>query len=93
MKIKEALDEKKIHCVIATAVWYEGISIRSLNVIINAAGGKSEIRTLQTIGRGLRVTDEKKTVIIWDVWDISHRYLIEHAGERLCTYMDSGWLG
>lgn len=93
MKVKEALDEKKIHCVIATAVWYEGISIRSLNCIINAAGGKSEIRTLQTIGRGLRVTDEKKSVIIWDLFDTSHHFLISHFGDRMCTYSDQGWLG
>jgi len=66
--------------------------MRYFNVIINAAGGKSEIRTLQTIGRGLRVTKDKKDVIIYDLWDVSHRFLIEHSGERICTYMDQGWM-
>ena len=92
VETKEALDAKHIKCVISTVIWYEGISIRSLNVIINAAGGKSEIRTLQTIGRGLRVTKDKKDVIIYDLWDVSHRFLIEHSGERICTYMDQGWM-
>jgi superfamily II DNA or RNA helicase len=89
---KKALDVKNLECVIATAVWKEGVSIPSLNVIINAAGGKSEIATLQVIGRGTRVVPGKTEVIIYDFFDLSHHYLIAHAGERICLYMDMGWL-
>ena len=89
---KVALNEKSMKCVIATAVWREGLNIPELNVVINAAGGKSEIMTLQSIGRGLRRTAEKSELIIYDFFDPSHPYLVNHFGERLCIYMDMGWI-
>jgi len=90
--VKKSLDSKKISCVIATAVWKEGINIPSLDVLVNAAGGKSELQTLQRIGRGLRKTDEKSEVIILDVFDPSHHYLVNHFGERITLYMENEWL-
>ena len=91
-KIKHSLIEKKTKAVICTAVWREGVDIPSLDVIINAAGGKSEIMTLQTIGRGLRKTNEKSEVLIIDFFDSSHPYLISHFGERITLYMEKGWI-
>jgi len=91
-EVKKALDNKKISCVIATAVWKEGINIPSLDVLVNAAGGKSELQTLQRIGRGLRKTDEKSEVIILDVFDPSHHYLVNHFGQRVTLYMENEWL-
>jgi superfamily II DNA or RNA helicase len=91
-QIKTALIEKKQKCVIATAVWREGINIPSLDVVINACGGKSEIMTLQAIGRGLRKTDDKDEVIVVDIFDPSHHYLISHFGQRITLYMNQGWM-
>jgi len=92
LQLKDALNNKKIHCVIATTIWKEGINIPELNVIINAAGGKSEIATLQTIGRGLRITATKKELILYDIMCLDHPYLIAHLGERLAIYSEMGWL-
>lgn len=89
--IRKELTEKKTKCVIATTIWREGINIPSLNCVVNAAGGKSELATLQSIGRGLRKTDDKKEVLIVDFLD-SSRYLAEHAINRLHTYVENGWL-
>lgn len=89
---KNALNEKRMKCVIATAVWREGVNIPELNVVINAAGGKSEIMTLQSIGRGLRRTAEKAELIIYDFFDNSHAYLVSHFGERFSLYCDMGWI-
>lgn len=91
-QIKNDLNSKKIKCVIATAIFNEGINIPELNVIINAVGGKSEIRTLQILGRGLRKTKDKSELIMYDVFDPSHKYLLEHFGERLCVYSDADWI-
>jgi superfamily II DNA or RNA helicase len=91
-EIKKALNAKQIKCVACTAVWREGVNIPELNVVINAAGGKSEIMTLQAIGRGLRKTENKSDLTIVDIFDPSHRFLIEHFGERLCLYMDNNWI-
>lgn len=91
-KIRNELNVGSTRAVICTSVFKEGINIPNLNNVINAGGGKSEIATLQAIGRGLRRTSEKDTVRIYDFLDLCHPYLIAHAGERLCLYMDMGWL-
>jgi len=89
---KQALNDKSLQCVIASTVWKEGVNIPELNVVINAAGGKSEIVTLQSIGRGLRKTDTKSELIIYDFFDNSHHHIISHFGERFSLYCDMGWI-
>jgi len=89
---KQLLNDKKMKCVICTAVWKEGVNIPELNVVINAAGGKSELVTLQTIGRGLRKTENKSELIIYDFFDASHNYLIDHFGHRFSLYSDMNWV-
>jgi superfamily II DNA or RNA helicase len=91
-EVKEALENKALDCAICTTIWKEGISIRSLNCIINAGGGKSEIATLQAIGRGLRTTEDKKEVTIIDFFDPSNKYFISHFGERISLYCDMKWI-
>jgi len=91
-EIRKLFNQKKIKCVVTTAVWKEGVDIPSLDVIVNACGGKSEVQTLQTIGRGLRKTKDKDKVIIVDFLDLSHYYLTNHLAERLGLYSDLGWL-
>lgn len=90
--LKDALNNKDIHCLIATTIFQEGINIPELNVLINAAGGKSEIRTIQAIGRGLRVTDTKKVLTCYDIMSLDHPYLISHLAERLAVYSEMRWL-
>ena len=90
--IKGELNQKKIKVVIATTVWKEGVNIPELNVVINAAGGKSEIATLQAIGRGLRKTATKNELVLYDLFDNSHHYLIEHFGFRISLYTEMEWI-
>jgi len=89
---KRLLNEGNFDAIIANAVWREGIDIPSLGAIVNAAGGKSEIVTIQSIGRGLRTIGDKKEVTLVDYFDPSNRYLIDHFGHRLTLYFDEGWL-
>lgn len=91
-KIRNELNMGSTRAVICTSVFKEGINIPNLNNVINAGGGKSEIATLQAIGRALRRTSEKNTVGIFDFLDLGHPYLIAHAGERLCIYSTMDWL-
>ena len=88
-KVKNALQNKGIHCVICSTIWKEGINIPSLNCIILACGGKD---ALQALGRGLRKTSEKDVLYYYDIFDPSHRYLVEHFGIRLCWYMEHSWI-
>jgi superfamily II DNA or RNA helicase len=91
-EIKEALNKKKIHCVIATTIFKEGINIPELNVLVNATMGKSDIATMQVIGRGLRKTATKSEIVVYDLFDPSHPFLISAFGERVCLYSDLGWI-
>ena len=89
--VKEQLEQKGIKIVVCTAVWKEGVNIPSLNCVINAAGGKSEISTLQAIGRGLRSVPGKKEIVIYDFLD-PYKYLAQHAIQRIAIYVEAGWL-
>ncbi len=90
-QVQEALEKKEVKCVIATAVWREGIDIRSLDTVINGCGHMSETMTLQTMGRGLRATEEKSHVEIVDFLD-PYNYLARHTVMRLKVYVENGWL-
>jgi superfamily II DNA or RNA helicase len=90
--IKHSLMGRRRKIAIATTAWREGINIPSLDVIFNAGGGKDELGVIQTIGRGLRRTHGKDEVIIYDIFDPSHHYLISHFGERITLYMELEWL-
>lgn len=91
-EIKDALESKKIKCVIASTIFKEGVNIPSLDACVNAAGGKSEIATLQALGRGLRATKTKKVVLIIDFKDTSNVYLRRHFRARLKVYQKNGWV-
>jgi superfamily II DNA or RNA helicase len=89
--IKRLLSSKRIDAVISTSVWREGINIPSLDVVINAAGGKSDLATMQAIGRGIRTFKGKSELIIVDFLD-PYKYLAEHAIARLQLYNENNWI-
>jgi len=89
--IKKALQARTQKCVICTTIWREGINIPSLDCVIWASGGKSDIATLQGLGRGLRTTDEKKEFVIVDFLD-PYKYLAQHTIQRLRIYVENGCL-
>ena len=89
--IRQLLIEKKIQAVIATSTWKEGIDIPTLDVVIYAAGYKSEIATLQSLGRVFRAAEGKERGIVVDFLD-PYRYLAEATVQRLQIYQEQGWL-
>lgn len=90
-KIKTALKEKRKLVVICTKIWKEGINIPSLNKVVLAFGMKEEKGVIQTIGRGLRTTEKKKTVELIDFLD-PYRFLAEHSILRMQVYASEGWI-
>ncbi len=90
--MKNALQRKDLKCLIASAVYTRGINIPSLGAVVVAALEKSDVQTIQKIGRGLRKTDDKDSVIILDFFDPSHNFLIAHFGHRISLYTEEGWL-
>ena len=68
-----------------------GINIRNLHNIVFASPSKSQIRVLQSIGRGLRKSVNGKPTTIYDVADDLHwksrkNYTLQHAAERIKIY-------
>ena len=66
-----------------------GVNIRNLHNIIFASPSKSQIRVLQSIGRGLRKSDrETKLFDIADDlhWKKRQNYTLLHSAERLKIY-------
>ena len=68
-----------------------GINIRNLHNIIFASPSKSQIRVLQSIGRGLRKSDNNVNTRLFDIGDdirskdkVNYSYL--HALERIKIY-------
>jgi len=88
-KIKESLQNKEIRIVIATTVWKEGVDVPSLDAVINAAGKKSEISTIQAVGRALRPSGS--TPVVVDFYDYSNNILEDHSDQRLAVYQAFEW--
>jgi superfamily II DNA or RNA helicase len=91
-QVKADFKAKKILCVLASTIWKEGINIPSLDVIINAAGGKSDIAIKQLKGRGTRKYEGKDMLYYIDFFNPNHESFIRHFGFRLCMYFSNGWM-
>ena len=88
-----AIVEKQKNSVIVASLgtFSTGINIRNLHNIVFASPSKSQIRVLQSIGRGLRKTDDGKSTTLYDIvddvsWKSRKNYGILHADERLRIY-------
>jgi superfamily II DNA or RNA helicase len=90
-EVKKALSEKDEKIVICTSVWREGVDLPSLDNVFLASPHKSSKMVLQGIGRGLRKSEGKDTVTIWDFLD-PYRYLAEHCVARIQMYVERGWM-
>ena len=85
-KIKQLMEmDDNVIVVAISKIFSTGISINNLHYIIFASGGKAKIKTLQSIGRGLRLHKNKRQLIIFDIGD-NLRYGAEHLQKRILHY-------
>ncbi|GEM_PF-4719980 len=78
---------EKYKIAIATTIFDEGINIPSLNVIINATGEASSIKTIQRAGRGFRKTKNKSNLLIIDFIDSFSSHAEYKSKARFDTYL------
>lgn len=83
--------EKNAIIVASSGVFSTGVNIRNLENIIFASPTKSRIKTLQSIGRALRIGDNSDKATLYDlVDDMSHKqhknFAIKHFLERVKIY-------
>jgi superfamily II DNA or RNA helicase len=70
-----------------------GINIRNLHNIIFASPTKSRVRSLQSIGRGLRLGDNKEKAFLYDIADDLRygsytNFTLKHYEERMKMYSE-----
>jgi superfamily II DNA or RNA helicase len=90
-----AITEKSHNAIIVASygTFSTGINIRNLHNIIFASPSKSRIRNLQSIGRGLRLGDNKVNATLYDIADdltykSKENYTLKHFQERINIYTE-----
>ena len=69
-KVKQLMEKSSnIVCVAISKIFSTGVNIKNLHFIIFAGGGKAKIKTIQSIGRGLRLHETKDKLYIIDIAD------------------------
>jgi superfamily II DNA or RNA helicase len=88
-----AITEKEDDAIIVASIgtFSTGINIRKLHNIVFASPSKSQIRVLQSIGRGLRKSPDGRNTKVFDIADDLHwksrkNYTLNHAAERIKIY-------
>jgi len=88
-----AITEKSDNAIIVASygTFSTGINIRNLHNIVFSSPSKSRIRNLQSIGRGLRLKDNKSHATLYDIADdLSYgekeNYTLQHFRERINIY-------
>jgi superfamily II DNA or RNA helicase len=90
--IRELTETQRNTIIVASlGTFSTGINIRNLNNIIFAAPTKSQIKVLQSIGRGLRRPEDGKPTTVYDIsdnlsWKRRKNYTMNHAVERIKIY-------
>ena len=88
-----AITEEQNNAIIVASIgtFSTGINIKRLHNLIFASPSKSQIRVLQSIGRGLRLSGDDINTKVYDIADDLHyksskNYTLNHAGERIKIY-------
>lgn len=91
-QIRQIVDSSENNIIVASYGTYStGINITNLHNIVFASPSKSKIRVLQSIGRGLRVSNTKDTATLYDIADDltykgKRNYTLDHLFERVKNY-------
>ena len=88
-----AITEKESDAIIVASygTFSTGVNIRNLHNIIFASPSKSRVRNLQSIGRGLRLGENKEQAVLFDVADDFRigkfaNFTLKHFAERVKIY-------
>jgi superfamily II DNA or RNA helicase len=82
---QKCINENNIILIAVYPLFQMGINIKNLKHIFFASSNKAKIRTLQSIGRGLRKY-QGQSATIYDIVDHSNKFLPKHALERQKFY-------
>ena len=71
----------------------QSVNIKKIDNIVFASPSKSRIRNLQSIGRGLRKTDDKDSMRLFDIADDlqCENYTLNHLKENINIYNEENF--
>lgn len=75
---KRQFEQGRIDALLGTSTLDEGVDMPSLSSVILAGGGKSKLKTIQRIGRGLRKKENDNTTFVIDFTDKFNVVLNKH---------------
>lgn len=90
--VRAIVEKEKDAIIVASyGTFSTGVNIRNLHNIVFASSSKSRIRNLQSIGRGLRLGDDKSKATLYDIADDLRykdyiNYTLRHFAERVKIY-------
>ena len=90
-KVKTIFKEKGGQVVVSTNIFDEGMDFPELDVVLLARGWESPIATIQSAGRGTRVSKGKNSFFVIDFYDRTHKVLKRHSVSRMNSYKRKGW--
>lgn len=90
-QVREIVEKskKKNNVILASyGTFSTGVNIKKIDNIVFASPSKSRIRNLQSIGRGLRKSEEKDSMRLFDIADNlqNDNYTLNHLKERINIY-------
>ena len=92
--VRAVVEKQEDAIIIASyGTFSTGVNIKNLHNIIFASPSKSRVRTLQSIGRGLRKSDTKSVATLYDIaddltWKSWKNHTIKHFAERVKIYSE-----
>ena len=91
-RVREIVEKEKNAVIVASFCTFStGINIKRLHNVVFASPSKSQIRVLQSIGRGLRKTKDGQDTQVFDIaddlhWKSKKNYTLQHAAVRIAIY-------
>lgn len=91
-EIRKSIEDENNGIIVASlGTFSTGVNIKNLHNIVFASPSKSRIKTLQSIGRGLRLGNNKTHATLYDIvddisWKSKKNYTLLHFLERVKMY-------
>jgi len=92
--VRELVEKSNDSVILASyGTFSTGINIKRIDNVVFASPSKSKIRNLQSIGRGLRKTDGKDSMRLFDISDDLQcdNFTLRHLKERINTYNEENF--